>query len=251
MKMKEIMENWRKTVGTLNESGFLRVQRILLGMVPSVDTAGIMTAWNPDGQQIPRDENNRRNKELFRDLKTMGYGPIKIKGSFGNFERSFLIPNMNHSDIVEMGLKHGQEAVIWGQKMGDPGDDPRMVFDYIEGDRTVQQRDVALVGIQPGDPPEDIQSREDYYSEKAGRKFVIPFFDDEYEFEVEGSLDEVLFKDQIPDIPEAKSLLKKIETSRLALKEENRTKKSYWHHRCVLREYTRRLRLISKKGIDN
>ena len=28
-------------------------------------------------------------------------------------------------------------------------------------------------------------------------------------------------------------------------------KKSYWHHRCILREYTRRLRLISKKGIDN
>jgi hypothetical protein len=250
MKMKEIMESWRKTMTLLNEGGFARVQRILLGMVPSIDTAGILTGWNPDGQEIPRNANNRLNKVLFQDLKTMGYGPIKIKGSFGNFERSFLVPNMSRADVVELGLKYGQEAVIWGQKMGDD-DDPKMVFDYIEGDKTVQQRNVALVGIQPGDPPEDVQSREDYYSEKAGRKFIIPFFDDNYEFEVEGSLDEVLFKDQVIDTPESRALLKKIEVSRLALKEENRTKKSYWHHRCVLREYTRKLRLISKKGVDN
>ena len=234
----------------LNEGGFLRVHRMLLGMVPQVDEVGIMTAWNPNSEQLPRDENNQRNKELFRDLKAAGYGPIKIKGKFGNFERSFLIPNMTKSNVVEMGQQYGQDAVIWGAKSEDDQGSVKMIFQYLEDGQVQDARDVVLVGKHEhaeGDA-EDVQAKEDYYSEKAGRKFVIPFFDENWEFELEtDGINEILLKENIPDATLAKKLLQKIEERKKKLAVPNASKKYYWHHRCIMRENVRKL----KKLVDS
>ena len=95
-----------------------------------------------------------------------------------------MIPNISREDMVEVGKYFDQESVIWGERVGDE-EDNKFIFEYIEGDKTIQKRDVVLFD-------EEVQSREDYYSQErqsAGRKFYIPFFDDEYEME-EGQVSE-------------------------------------------------------------
>jgi hypothetical protein len=223
---------------------------MLLGMVPQVDEVAILTAWNPNSEQLPRDENNQRNKELFRDLKTAGYGPVKIKGKFGNFERSFLVPNMSKSNVVELGQQYGQDAVIWGSKAEGEESDVKMIFQYLENGQVQDARDVVLVGThEHGEGEvEDVQTKKDYYSEKAGRKFVIPFFDENWEFELDAdSVDEVLLKESVPKTLLAKELLQKIEERKKKLAVPNASKKYYWHHRCIMRENVRRL----KKLVDS
>jgi|3_EtaG_2_1085321.scaffolds.fasta_scaffold10573_2 hypothetical protein len=245
-RMKRLVRRMIKQ--QLNEGGFLRVHRMLLGMVPQVDEMAIFTAWNPNAEQLPRSENNQRNKELFRDLKAAGYGPIKIKGKFGNFERSFLVPNMSKSNVVEMGQQYGQEAVIWGAKAEDESGAVKIIFQYLEDGRVQDARDVVLVGKHEDSEGEieDVQAKEDYYSEKAGRKFVIPFFDENWEFELDAdSTNEILLRESVPETLLAKELLQNIEERKVKLAVPNASKKYYWHHRCIMRENVRRLKKLT------
>ena len=107
--MKKLLNEWRKFI---NESGFNRIKNILQGKVASVNTVGFMTAENPMAQQLSRKENKALNKELMAFMRERGYGPIRIRGRFGNKERSFMIPNITRDDIVEAGQKFAQESVI-------------------------------------------------------------------------------------------------------------------------------------------
>ena len=86
-----------------------------------------------------------------------------------------MIPNITREDIVEAGKYFNQESVIWGKKDADE----KFIFEYIEGDDTIQRRNVALFG-------DEVQAREDFFSQErqsAARKFFIPFFDEQYEME--------------------------------------------------------------------
>ena len=98
--MKQILNEWKKF---LNEAGFNRIKNILQGRVASVDTVGFMTAENPMAQQMSRRENKELNKELMAWMRDRGYGPIRIRGRFGNMERSLMIPNITRHDIAEAG----------------------------------------------------------------------------------------------------------------------------------------------------
>ena len=133
-----IFNPWRKFL--LQEAGFNRIRNILLGKVASVDTVGFMTAENPMAQKLSAKENRELNKKLMAWMRDRGYGPIRIRGSFGSKERSFMIPNITREDIVEAGKYFNQESVIWGKK----DKDNKFIFEYIEGDDTIQRRDVAL-----------------------------------------------------------------------------------------------------------
>ena len=198
-------------------------------MVP-IATVGFMTGWNPQGQKLSAKENRELNRELMAWFRERGYGPIRIRGKFGNKERSMIIPNITRGDIIKAGKYFDQESVIWGEK--EPlEDDNRFVFQYIEGDETKQRRDVVLFD-------EEVQDREDFYSQErqsAGRKFYIPFFDDRYEME-EGQ--EYVY--DLPPLSEIQrehhaALLTEI-TSRVAQSvDATRTQKSRWHHRQILR----------------
>jgi hypothetical protein len=222
--MKKILNEWKKF---LNESGFNRIKNILQGKVASVDTVGFMTGENPMAQKMSSKENRNFNKELMAWMRKRGYGPIRIRGKFGNKERSMIIPNITREDMVEAGQYFNQESVIWGLKT----EKNKFVFDYIEGKETLQRRDVVLFD-------DDVQSREDFYSQErqsAGRKFFIPFFDEEYEME-EGieheydlpSLSEI-------QIEQNKELIKEINDRIEYTLDSDRPPKSRWHHRQVLR----------------
>jgi ubiquitin C-terminal hydrolase len=150
-----------------------------------------------------------------------------------------MIPNISREDMVEVGKYFNQESVIWGKRTGSEESD-KFIFEYIEGDKTIQKRDVVLFD-------EEVQSREDYYSQErqsAGRKFYIPFFDDEYEME-EGQTSEY----DLPPISEKQfkkheGLIQEINRRiRLSL-DGLRTEKSRWQQRQIARL---RLRELKKK----
>ena len=149
--MKKILNEWKKF---LNESGFNRIKNILQGKVASVDTVGFMTGENPMAQKMSSSENRDLNKELMAWMRERGYGPIRIRGKFGNKERSMIIPNITREDMVEAGKYFNQESVIWGEKTGEN----QFVFEYIEGDQTLQRRDAVLFD-------DEVQAREDFYSQ--------------------------------------------------------------------------------------
>jgi hypothetical protein len=232
-----IFKPWRKFL--IQEAGFNRIINILQGGVASVNSVGFLTGENPMAQKLSSKENRKLNVELMSWLRDRGYGPIRIRGKFGNKERSMMIPNISREDMVEVGKYFNQESVIWGKRTGSEESD-KFIFEYIEGDKTIQKRDVVLFD-------EEVQSREDYYSQErqsAGRKFYIPFFDDEYEME-EGQTSEY----DLPPISEKQfkkheGLIQEINRRiRLSL-DGLRTEKSRWQQRQIARL---RLRELKKK----
>jgi len=187
-------------------------------------------------QKLTGKENRELNKELMSWLRERGYGPIRIRGKFGNKERSMMIPNISRQDMVEVGQYFNQESIIWGKRT----EEDRFIFEYIEGDTTIQRRDVVLFD-------EDVQSREDFYSQErqsAGRKFYIPFFDDEYEIEEDQSSEYELPPLSEKQTKKHQKLITEI-NSRVGLSLDfMRTAKSRWQHRQILRL---RLRELKKK----
>jgi|TARA_R110000824_G_scaffold23514_3_gene84208 hypothetical protein len=229
--MKKVLNEWRKFI---NESGFNRIKNILQGNVASVSAIGFMTGENPMAQKMSSKENRTLNKELMAWMRERGYGPIRIQGRFGNKERSMMIPNITREDMAEAGKYFNQESVIWGEKTGED----KFVFEYIEGDKTMQKRDAVLFD-------DEVQAREDFFSQErqsAGRKFFIPFFDEQYEMEEGFESDYDLPGLTETQKEEHKDLIKDINERVAQTLDISRTPKSRWHHRQILRINLRELR---------
>mgnify|MGYP003647011379 CR=1 FL=1 len=227
--MKLILENWREYKKTiLKESGFSRIRQIMLGQVPSIDQIGILTAENPDGEIVGVEQNEEAMKQLKQSLQGIGY--TNIGGSFGGPEKSVFINNISRDDVCSLGIEFGQESVIWGQKLRTEDGDPFFQFEYIEGYNTIETRDVSLGG-------EKVQDRTDYYSEKRGRKFIIPFFDSKHATArpVDGGRRISFEPAEIPDDDEAQELAESIKKRNRLLFDKNRTEKSRHHHRHILK----------------
>ena len=214
----------------LYEAKFSHIRQLMVGVIPSIDSVGILTAENPGATPASPDANRENMAALKRDLRGMNYGFHQIQGKFGSDEDSVLVPNMTRADAVALGIKYGQEAVIWGEKLADDNSDPFFRFSYMEGDDTVQNRDVSLSG-------QEVQRRDDYFSQTKGRKFFIPFFDDAYEgakFERGDGVRVTFRDDEIPEDPEARKLAESLKRRSGFLTESTRTKKSHWHHRGMI-----------------
>ena len=112
-----------------------------------------------------------------------------------------------------------------------------MIFHYIESadGETKQKRAVVLTGS-------DIQSRGDLYSqepkgsESEAGKFVIPFFDDEYEMVEEQELEEG---------PSTDSIYEEINRRISETLKENKTGKFRWEQRGLIKELKKKL--VKKK----
>lgn len=238
--MRKTIKEWKKFL--IKESGFNRIMNILTGAVPSVDSVAFLTAANPMAEPLSSKRNKILNQELASWLRERGLGFIRIRGSFGGPEKSFIVNNITKEEAIAAGKKFEQEAVIWGKKtFDDEGNPTGFRFFYIEGDQAIQRRDVVL-----GD--EEIQSREDYYSQErqsAGRKFVIPFFDEDYEIETTEESQDYIFIPELNDdqLRDNEDLLAEINNRIRYSLEDNRTPKSRWHHRQIIR-----LRLRELKG---
>lgn len=152
----------------LDEGGYSRLVRSLAGLEPNIESVGIITAENPMAQALSHKENKLRNMQLVGDLREMGYGFYQIRGKYGNFEKPFVIPNMEREDVIILGKKYKQDSVIWVIKT-EKGSLAELIETH--GVQAVTRRRVIL--------PLAIDV-DDFYSAYKGRKFVIPFFDDLY-----------------------------------------------------------------------
>jgi len=150
----------------LEEGGYSKLVRAVAGLEPNINSIGIITAENPLAKKLSSEENKQRNKNLASDLRSLGYGFYQIKGKFGNYEHPFAIPNITKADILKLGTKYEQEAIIYVEKT-TTGSVAEMI--QTSGGNYNEMSRVVL-------PLAD--DVEDFYSIYKGRKFSIPFFDD-------------------------------------------------------------------------
>jgi hypothetical protein len=232
-EIKKLVNLVKKT--HLKESGFSRVRQIMLGQVPSVDTVAILTAENPGGEKAPSFVNKKLTKQFKDSLRDSEHGYTDIAGKFGEKENSFMIMNISRDDTIQLGEEFEQYAVIWGNKLRDDDGEPFFRFEYIEGSTTAQTRDVSLSG-------KSVEDREDYYSEKRGRKFIIPFFDDKYELAKIKSGRLSFTGAELPKTKEAEDLAESIILRDERLRNPRGMSRKYlWHHRSILREEMKKL----------
>ena len=170
--IREVLEENKKKV-VLNEAGLPRVINIARGAVPSVKSFGIMTAHNPDGKPATPKFNHEANKKLEADIHK--YGFMKIGGKFDIEESSYLINNISKEDLIALGKKYGQVSVIYGAQQ----DAEHFVFEYIESE-TGSVGDTKQVILHS----DNEQKKQNFYSMIKGTKFVIPFFDSNYNMKV-------------------------------------------------------------------
>ena len=210
--MKLILERWKSFLAEKRD--FPSLINTLAAERENIKTIGMMTAENPMAKQVTPEENKKRNEELESALRQMNLGYRKIRGKFGNYENSFLIPNITKEEIIELGNRFEQKSVIWGERVQD-----KFVFSYIEGDTTIEQRDVVLFGS-------DVQKRDDLYSQssKGPEKFVIPFFDEDYEIVKDSGLSNPSYSGPLTD-----EINERIDE----VFESNRTRKRIWENRGV------------------
>ena len=150
----------------IEEGGYAKMVRSIAGLEPNIDSIGIITAENPMAQKHSSKENKVRNSNLAEDLRSLGYGFYQIQGKYGNIEHPFVVPNVLKDDIVNLGEKYGQDAIIYVFKT-KTGSVAEMIETH-DANKTVVSKVVLPMA-------HDV---EDFYSIYKGRKFSIPFFDD-------------------------------------------------------------------------
>lgn len=232
---ERLVENFNKLNNTniqLNESGYSRIANIMRGLVPTVKTVGLITAENPGGIDDDVKSNKEANKKLEKELGIRGYGYTKVKGKYGYFENSFFVPNIQKENLLKLGREFGQESVIYGEKVKD-GLYDGFVFQFIYCDYRYGKVDGERYIFVNRD------NEDDYYTEVKGRKFQIPFFDDNYE-DVKFEKGSGVYKlKNIDNISEA--LIKEIEMSNDRNFEAKRTGKSKWISRGYMKELVNKL----------
>jgi Protein of unknown function (DUF3293) len=148
-------------------AGYSRLMRIVKGLVPKVSTFGIISAENPMNKTLSAEENNKLMSRMKTVLKSSHGGFIQHKGHYGAFENPFFIMNIPKAELLHLGKMFDQETVIFGEV---DQSEPSVTFELIEGFTVISTRKTVITNVN-----ED----EQMYSEYKGRKFRIPFFDDE------------------------------------------------------------------------
>ena len=188
-KLKQIIRE------ELNEAGFARTRQAMTGIVPTIETIAFLTGENPGGEPAPPAVNKENNAALEKRLRSRQLWVQKNQGKVRISRKVF------HGDEYSsqrssyiLGQDFGQEAIIWGEKQEDD-EGVYFNFEYIEGDDHYRDPTGFHVGST------DVQDREDFYSQVKGRKFLIPFFDDEYEgasMKVKADLNELTENSELP-----------------------------------------------------
>lgn len=190
----------------ISESGFARINRILQGDVPTINSYAIVTGENPCGCELSSKENKEMNKRLLSIVRAKGYGFHKIGGNFFyNEENSFLIPNISREQSIELGGRLKQYSVIFGSKnvtgsgrvfmkhqmlrtyCDQPCDKPKnwdnlSLNRKLRGLKPLTKADLGTVESERNVSMSDkdvLAKTTDYsYVDNDKRRFSIPFYDD-------------------------------------------------------------------------
>lgn len=192
-----ILENREKSV--LLESPYLTEKQVQLSLDEvlqmlddpnprsKLQRIGILTAENPRGESADEASNAERMSDLRNTLDSAGLDYVELAGKYGGDETSYFVLNISKQDLIDLGKKYGQAAVIGGEKL---------VRNYREGQKSVYFRltyyqtepdgsDEPAFGPQEYYAVDDrdvivsgkvAQSAPDLFSAIGGKKFQIPFF---------------------------------------------------------------------------
>lgn len=121
---------------------------------------GVLSAYGPTSKK----QNKLRHGELYADLQRAGYRPVSLKGKWeGITEKSVLVPGMEFRDLVRLGKKFKQEAVIYKDPTGTIG------MYYLDDG-------VAEIAVEPdGDLAAEIAADPSLYSKARGISFEFGF----------------------------------------------------------------------------
>ena len=192
-----ILESRQKSV--LLESPFLTEKQVqlsldqVLGMLrdpnprAELQRVGILTAENPRGESADSTSNAERMGDLRNTLDSAGLDYVELAGKYGGDETSYFVLNIKKQDLIDLGKKYGQAAVIGGEKLirnyrkGQASVYFRLTYYQTEPDGSdepafgpqeyyaVDDRDVVVSG-------KVAQAAPDLFSAIGGKKFQIPFF---------------------------------------------------------------------------
>jgi hypothetical protein len=96
----------------------------------------IMTAENPNAQQLPPEENAARMAELKQALDQMGLKYTEVRGRYGNDENSVAIEGITEEQARALGARFGQESVLTrsGLVYGDDTVNPAIGINILDRD---------------------------------------------------------------------------------------------------------------------
>ena len=159
----------------INENSFKetsrrqKAQQVLDGRLKNVKTFCIMSAENPMGNQLPPEDNAKRRNELETYLSNANYPWFRIKGKYGNDEKSHMIYNITRSDAERLGKMFNQQSIIFSE-LNENGE---VSYLYLErgNDGEYQETHKRNEYI-------DMGNADDFFSNISRKsKFQIPFFD--------------------------------------------------------------------------
>jgi hypothetical protein len=269
---KIIQEEVSKVLDTkLTESGFPRIANILTARVPSVKAIGIITPENPCGENKNQAENNDLLKDIKEYLKNYHARYVQIKGKFGNSEKPFILFNISKKDLIEIGKKYKQKSVIFGELQKNASEEQKgyYKFEYIKlwSDDKCESFSPIVTDTRYGILfDKSIQGKDDFYTWVKGRKFVIPFFDEDNKLQSppKSNIDEILKRtfnniiiesehitdlfllENVPDDEESKKIIEEINWMTNQLLGDNHTGKSKWHNRCIIEVNLKKLRALEE-----
>lgn len=190
---KKINEELNKELEANESKRFIKSQRALFGD-PSgkIRTFAIISPDNPVGifgqeewskiSQLERTSFNKENRKELQQLlsraeaikrdgnKAMGYGGfdyVKIKGSYGDKETSYLIFNLTLEDAKIVAKNYGQESFFYGKVSKTPSTNPSQIAYYKTTDKC---KTYKLIEIS--NTISDESQATDFFS-KFGVKFRI------------------------------------------------------------------------------
>ena len=192
MIKKVILENRKMTVLLHEKEVQLSLDEVLKMLQDpnpraELQRVGILTAENPRGEAADEDSNSQRMADLKKELNSAGLDYVELAGKYGGDETSYFVLNIKKQDLIDLGKKYGQAAVIGGEKLirnyreGQTSVYFRLTYYQTEPDGSdepafgpqeyyaVEDRDVIVSG-------KVAQAATDYFSAIGGKKFQIPFF---------------------------------------------------------------------------
>ena len=228
----------------MSNVAYSRLVATLRGDVPTIHTVAILSAALDDAleQSEVMKKNVQRNADLLVDLAT--YSTRQIRGRFGPLENPYVVSNSPRTRLVELGVKYGQDAVIFGYRKG--GKTLGLGFEWIctstrrgtvgnvEATRTLFLEPRQPVGH---DEPRGGVNEGDSVSLRAkGAPFVIPFFDEDEDGEADWRGGTVLTyrRDDLPDTPQVQEAMVGVVREEAFLRDAQRRKEP---SHCL---YTRR-----------
>jgi hypothetical protein len=222
------------------------------GIVPNIDTFAIFTAENPNSAQLQSKENQDINETLEQQLSNKHYGYRKVKRKYGNSENTYFIPNITKNDALFFGTDWKQNTIIFAEKINKE-----------ENGKSYSGMKIDMIWTFPEEKYGDVEGtryvfindndRNDYYSIVKGRRFYIPFFDDENEVKNEkgetvgtnvtgyekaywngSKINEVQHHYKLSDIEEINNNIKESLN-------ESKIEKYRWQHRGLIRNKINKL----------